>query len=133
MRTIYRTTNLFLAICLVISALAVLPTQPVRAAEPAEGQELTSPAAYLNPNGTLKLDANFSGAFDIGGWDVQLDPVLGPVFSPLATQDNWDAVGAEGGAFNDDVSSIVVNGTDIYVGGWFNNLDSIPEADSIAM
>ncbi|MBK9208841.1 MAG: hypothetical protein IPL71_11305 [Anaerolineales bacterium] len=65
---------------LVLGALAVTPTQPALAATPAQTvtSKGVSPEAYLNPDGTLNLDKNFSGSFDIEGWDVQLDPAHGP-------------------------------------------------------
>ena len=117
---------------LVCGALTVKP-QTASAATPemAANSKGVSPASHLNPDGTLKLDDNFSGSFDITNWDVQIDPARGPVFSPVAAQDNWEALGSAG-AFNFEVYSIVASGSDIYVGGAFSDLDSIPEADYVA-
>ena len=118
---------------LVLGALAATPTPTVFASTPGNetNDKGVSPEAHLNPDGTLNLDGNFSGSFDIKGWDVQLDPAYGPVFSPVAAQDNWAALGSAG-AFESAVNSVVVNGSDVYVGGGFRDLDSIPEADHIA-
>ncbi len=63
---------------------------------------------------------------------MQLDPQLGPVFTPLAAQNNWAAVGTNGGPFNDSINSVIVVGTDVYVGGWFMDAGGVPEADHIA-
>ena len=110
----------------------------------------TSNSGFLNEDGTLKLDgrapASFQpfdtaqGGFD--GWDVQLDPERGPIFSPKdreafspladTTAGNWSALGSNlagtDGAismpapFNSSqVDVITVSGTDIYVGGCFEN------------
>jgi hypothetical protein len=35
-----------------------------------------SPEYLLNPDGTLRLDDNFSGALDITGWTVALDRMV---------------------------------------------------------
>jgi hypothetical protein len=148
----------------------------------------------LNPDGTLKLDGSYSGALDLDGWQVDIDPERGPVFSstlvsawsslgsgdgdgalnhhvmaiavsgvyvyvggfftdvndngtPLPAADyiarwdgaNWSALGSNGagnGALNNDVFSIAVSGTDIYVAGWFENVNNsgtaLPAADYIA-
>ncbi|MBK8821792.1 MAG: hypothetical protein IPN58_04025 [Anaerolineales bacterium] len=132
MHTVTRTTNLFLAICLVFSALSFLPAQPVRAAAPAANQELTSPESFLNPDGTLNLDGNFSGSFDLEGWDVTVDPLHGPVFSPQAiSQGNWEALGAGNGPIQNIVYAIAVSGSDVYVGGSFYNVNNNEAADAI--
>ena len=134
MKTINILFRMTVLLSLVLGALAVTPTPTVFASTPDNDvtSKGVSPETHLNPDGTLKLGANFSGSFDIKNWDVQLDPALGPVFSPIATQDNWAAVGTGGGAFTSYVNSILVNGTDVYVGGGFRDLDGIPEADYIA-
>ncbi|MBK8620078.1 MAG: hypothetical protein IPN96_24000 [Anaerolineales bacterium] len=133
MKTMNTFLRLVVLLSLIAGVLAVTPAQPVFAATPAQTvtSKGLSPESYLNPDGTLNLDKNFSGSFDIEGWDVQLDPAHGPVFSPIAAEDNWSAVGSAG-AFAGVVYSVVVNGSDVYVGGAFRDLDSIPEADYVA-
>ena len=120
-------------------------------ASPVTGTEYLTPASQLlNPDGTLRLDRNFTGSLDLSGWHVQLDPALGPVFStPQQGTDqqssatvatgSWAALGSGGlfaGSLNGSVSSIAISGSDVYVGGWFedvnNNGTPIPEADYIA-
>lgn len=130
--------NIFLRavmlVCITAGALAVTPSQHAFASTPADeaNHKGVSPEAYLNPDGTLNTGGNVDGSFDLDGWDVQLDPALGPVFSPLAATNQWDNVGAGGGAFKDGVNDVVVNGSDIYVGGWFTDAGGNPEADHIA-
>jgi hypothetical protein len=112
-----------------VSLLTMTPATPAAANADSKG---VSPEKLLNPNGTLKLDENFSGTLDLENWNVQLDSVLGPIFSPLAAQDNWAAVGTGGGPFNDGINEVAIMGTDVYVGGWFRDAGGVPEADHIA-
>ena len=124
----------WLSICLAVVGIGLPPTQKVEAGSsvPATDTKGVSPDQLLNKDGTLDLDGSFYGALDLENWNVQLDPALGPVFSPLAAKDNWEAVGTGGGPFNDSINSVAVNGTDIYVGGWFRDAGGVPEADYIA-
>jgi hypothetical protein len=133
MKSVNNGLRLLILLSLILGSLAAVPTLTVSAAmsDTIAADKGTSPEAYLNPDGTLNLDKNFSGSFDIEGWDVQLDPAHGPVFSPVSAQDNWSAVGSAG-AFEQAVYSVIVNGSDVYVGGVFRDLDSIPEADHVA-
>ncbi|MBK8618354.1 MAG: hypothetical protein IPN96_14805 [Anaerolineales bacterium] len=128
---------IFVRVLILLSMLlGLVTTTPVQTvlASPANetNGEAVSPEAYLNPDGTLNLDENFSGTFDLDGWNVQLDPKAGPVFSPVAALDNWDTIGTGSGPLNDAVSSIVADGGDIYIGGWFRDVDGILAADYIA-
>ena len=119
------------------SALAKADSNP----HPASA-ELTLNDDMLNPDGTLRLDENFVGSLDFGGWDVQLDPQHGPVFSAsqsAPTAGNWESLGSGGflsGSLNDYVNAIAISGTDVYVGGWFTDVNnggtSLPEADYVA-
>ncbi len=178
-----------------VAPVAAAPSQ--QASAPASG--LTSPASFLNPDGTMKLDGSFSGSLDLSGWDVQIDPQRGPVLAPKTSTDeqplqtaapgqwadvgygtgdlnnvvnamavmggnvimggsfsdvggnpnidyiaswngsSWSAVGdngSGGSVLNSTVQALLVDGTDLYAGGWFNNLynDSVylPEADYVA-
>jgi hypothetical protein len=48
---------------------------------------------------------------------------------------NWSALGSNGagdGALNNPVHALAVSGTDLYVGGGFNNAAGIPTADGVA-
>ncbi|MCB8943600.1 MAG: hypothetical protein H6658_07585 [Ardenticatenaceae bacterium] len=94
-----------------------------------------SPAGFLNADGSLDLDGQFSGSLDLSGYDVRLDSQRGPVFTavqPNQLTGSWDSLGGGGNAINEEVFAILVNGTDVYVGGFFENVDSIPEADRVA-
>jgi len=86
----------------------------------------------LNDDGSLKLDGNFSGSLDLSGWNVELDPVKGPVFAPLAAIGDWSTVGTSASPINGPVYSILVSGSDIYVAGEFKDVAGINEADYIA-
>jgi hypothetical protein len=110
----------------------LLTMTPVRPASANASDKGIAPEALLNADGTLRLDENFRGALDIGDWNVSLDPALGPVFSPIAAMDAWSAISAGGGAFKSAINAIVVNGTDVYVGGAFTSAGGTPEADYIA-
>jgi hypothetical protein len=48
----------------------------------------------------------------------------------------WSALGSnaagDDGALNDSVTALAVSGTDVYVGGWFQNAAGIPTADHVA-
>ncbi|MBI3175949.1 MAG: S-layer homology domain-containing protein [Chloroflexi bacterium] len=131
MRKLRKYLNLFFIFCLTVG-LVGLPTVAVHAQS---GSALTSPDGMLNPDGTLKVDGAFNGALDLKGWDVAIDPQKGPVFSQANSPalGNWENLGEGGSALNYYVSSIVLIGTDVYVGGGFTNADSIAEADYVAM
>jgi hypothetical protein len=116
-------------LALISTLLAVTPAASV-AAQGGKGD--ISPDTLLNPNGTLKLDGKTSGSLDLTDYSVQIDPQLGPVFTPLAPQNEWAAVGAQGGPFKFEINAVAVSGTDIYVGGGFYDAAGIPEADYIA-
>src|SRR5687768_10501315 len=85
-----KVANRFIALCVlfVLMITLVVPIGTVRAAQPVESggaspaqSELVSPEGFLNSDGTLKLDNSSSGSLDLKGWDVQIDPQRGPVFS----------------------------------------------------
>jgi hypothetical protein len=97
-------------------------------AQTESASEAVSPAGMLNPDGTLDLDEGFSGALDLSGYNVQMDPKLGPIFGPAPTG-QWSGMGNGGNTFNSFVYAIAVSGTDIYVGGNFTDADNIPTAD----
>ncbi|MEX1071893.1 MAG: sortase [Anaerolineales bacterium] len=130
-----RRVNLLLVVFLMLGAL--LPSSAVAAWIPPRND--LSPQAFLNPDGTLSLPANFSGAFDLTGWDVRLDGLKGPVLSPLSLNTgDWVALSsaAEGSLASGQVNALAVIGTDLYVGGTFTNVTNsgttLTEADRIA-
>ena len=105
---------------------------------------------FLNSDGVLNIDANTLASFQAEDWDVKLDPERGPIFSsedreslsPLAatTIGNWFALGSNpagtDGAISHPITAevdvIAVSGTDVYVGGCFQNTGGDPTADYIA-
>ena len=96
---------------------------------------------FLNPDGSLKLDGSFSGSINLQDWDVKIDELRGPVFSraPSLVEQGWSALGSGdsgGGSLDNEVWAIAIDGTDVYVGGFFyyvwNNGVDIPEAAYIA-
>ncbi len=121
--------HLFVLLTLLVGLLAVTPAAPAQAAKINRG---ISPEALLNPDGSLNTHRGVSGAMDLSGWDVQLDIQRGPVLAPIADLDQWAALSAGGGAFKDSINAVAVNGSDIYVGGNFQNAGGNPEADYIA-
>ena len=99
----------------------------------------TSPEGLLNPDGTLNMNKAFTGTLDIAGWNVQMDPLRGPVFSSatLAAPGEWANVGmGVDGSLTGLVNAIAVSGTDVYVGGYFTNVNNngtiLPAADYVA-
>ncbi|MBI3172672.1 MAG: S-layer homology domain-containing protein [Chloroflexi bacterium] len=121
--------HLFVLLNLLIGLLAATPATPARAAKTTKG---ISPEILLNPDGSLNTHMGVSGAIDLSGWDIQLDIQRGPVLAPIADLDQWAALSAGGGAFKASISTVAVNGSDIYVGGSFQDAGGNPEADYIA-
>src|SRR5436190_20871349 len=68
---------------------------------------------FLNPDGSLNLDADYNGSLDIGNYGIVLDPAHGPVFKPLMAPGLWNTLGAA--VLNGGVNAIAVSGSDIYV------------------
>ncbi|MBK7204017.1 hypothetical protein [Candidatus Amarolinea dominans] len=135
--TARRTIQIVLYAALLLAiVLGAAPAAALSQAQPAA----ISAASLLNPDGTLRLDGAASGAINLSGWNVSLDPQRGPVFAPaLAPAGEWDNVGSSGlnnGSLSGQVNAIAISGTDVYVGGNFTNVNnggtSLPEADYIA-
>jgi len=96
-----------------------------------DGAPQTIPAdELLAPDGTLRLDGAVTGAVDLSGWHVTLDPELGPVFHPQSF--TWEHLGTRPGALNDTVSAVAVSGSNVYVGGAFTDAGGNSNADRIA-
>lgn len=129
-----RLFSLVLLLALTFSALSPVGTAQAKAADSASAVQGRSPAGMLKPDGTLNLKAGISGALDLQGYGVQLDPLKGPVFSSAASvpAGTWAAIGDGGGAIDGGVRAILVDGTNVYVGGSFSNAANIPEADYVA-
>ncbi|MFZ5821523.1 MAG: S-layer homology domain-containing protein [Chloroflexota bacterium] len=134
-------TKLLSFLLLLVLAFGMFPTvtqAQAKAETVAVSDRDISPAGMLNADGTLALDGSFNGALDLSGYNVQIDPQRGPVFSPAesieasAAPGEWAALGSGGGAVNRYIMTILINGTDVYVGGNFTNLANIPEADYLA-
>jgi len=131
---------------ILMTGMLLLPAERVNAgpvSEPAEaGSSNASLAGHLNPDGTLHLDGSYSGSLDLGGWNVEIDPERGPVFSPSGSREpapaasislgEWSDLGDGGGALYVIVNAIAVMGSDVYLGGTFTNANNIPEADCLA-
>lgn len=114
---------------LLLLALAVIGLMALYAPAPAAAQaRMLSVESLLQPDGTLNPHAGASGAVDLRGWKVKLDPKRGPVLSranpaPTATE-TWAALPHNGlkvtENFVPEVAALVVWGSDLYVGGAFN-------------
>ena len=122
-----------LLLALTFSVLSPMGTAQAKAADSASAAQDASPAGMLNPDGTLNLKAGVSGTLDLQGYGVQLDPLKGPVFTPAASvpAGTWAALGDGGGVIDGRVRTILVDGTDVYIGGSFSDAANIPEADYI--
>jgi hypothetical protein len=99
--------------------------------------KVVSPVGMLNPDGTLNPQAGFHGTINLSGYQVDVDPMRGPVFTPTleetsATPGHWASFGDGGGAVDGTVRAMVVSGTDVYIGGSFTDLANLPAADYIA-
>ncbi len=134
--------SILILLALAFGALAPVTTAQAKAEAPSDASEAVSPAGMLNPDGTLNLEQGFSGALDLDGYSVEIDPVRGPVFSaegsgeanPQAavTPGNWAALGDGGGILNERVLDIAVSGSNVYMVGSFTDAGNIPEADFVA-
>ena len=99
----------------------------------------TDPEPFLNQDGTLSLPENYTGNLDLTGWEVELSPWAGPIFSPHnLNEGEWAALssnGAGGGSIAANVNVVAVMGGDLYVGGSFidvnNNGTILTAADRI--
>jgi trimeric autotransporter adhesin len=119
-------------IFLLLALLAGLFARPtgMRAAAAAPPAPDTALAGLLNADGTLRLDGT-TRSLDISGYSVQLDTIRGPVFSPAAASGQWSTVGG-GASLGHIVDAIAVDGSNVYIGGYFQNAAGIPAADYIA-
>ncbi len=118
--------SVLLLLALIISAL--VPATQARADSPVQtgdvDSESASPDGMLNPDGTLNVDGAFNGSLNLEGYNVTMDSKLGPVFS--------SDTGILTPGIGHNVFAIAISGSNIYVGGDFQDVDGIPEADFIA-
>lgn len=106
-------------------ALALLST--LFGISPAQAGSISA-AELLNPDGTLNLTTGKEGMVDMSGWRVRLDPQRGPVFAPDAPAANsWSALGK---GLDGEATSIVLSGSNLYVGGTFTQVCSNEACDS---
>jgi hypothetical protein len=71
----------------------------------------------------------------VGGWFTNAAGIPAADYIARWNGSSWSALGSNGagiGALNNIVYALVVSGTDLYVGGNFNNAAGIPEADQVA-
>jgi hypothetical protein len=66
---------------------------------------------------------------NLDGYQVNLDPLLGPVVMPNMMTSQWNQMGI--GVYG-SVREIVIHGSDVYVGGYFNDAGDNPDADYAA-
>ena len=91
-------------------------------------------ADYLNPDGTLSLPLEgVVGSIDPTGFDLVGGPGGAPRFQPSAEgadrraagDENWDP-SFFSALFNDSVQALAWNGSDLYAGGKFTDVDGVP-------
>ncbi|MDW8145464.1 MAG: hypothetical protein RMJ48_04045 [Roseiflexaceae bacterium] len=113
---------------------------------PTAGEDAAiAPADLLNPDGTLNLNGGVSGALDLDGWRVTLDPQRGPVLTPQADHATsaevsapqsasgaWVHLGEVPGALDGAVLDVAVSGGSVYVGGGFAFIGGNPALSHIA-
>ena len=85
--------------------------------------------SFLNPDGTFKTGADRHTKLDPTGYNVSLDPILGPVAKPTVMTSQWNHMGA--GVYG-SVREIVIYGSNVYVGGYFIDAGDNPDADYAA-
>lgn len=112
---------LFFCLVCILLLLGTTTTEPTYASSLTTPFASSIPASQLvNPDGTLNMQQGAQGSIDLVGWHVSLDPKRGPLFTPQSP----NAVGWAGLAYGVQgrVSAIVVNGSDVYVGGIFTSI-----------
>jgi hypothetical protein len=119
-------------------------TPPDSDLAPSAPATAASPEGLLDPDGTLDMSTDFQGILNLRGWEVTLDSKHGPVLKPASHSISsqviaWKALPNQGlQGVNDRVCALVVVGSDLYVGGLFDqtgdgsltNLGSIARYDT---
>lgn len=126
-----------LALCMVSFGFHAVPPAQAEAPRADRTKATSSAARWLQVDGTLDLATAPSGALDLTGYDVALDPARGPVLSPepdvlAAASGQWTGVGDGQGALSGQVLAIAVMDTHVYVGGTFKDAANLPAADYVA-
>lgn len=70
----------------------------------------------IHADGTVNLSSGYSGAIPLSGYQVRLDPCLGPVLQPAPPPTGWQTMGT---GLDNAVNAIAVSGSNVYVGGEF--------------
>ena len=133
MKTRTALVQAWLSLILIIGLLGVQPA-PAAALEaaPADTRPL---AEMLQPDGSLNLGTGYHGLLDPADWRMTYDVQGAPLFVPdgpdslPAPVGTWNPLGNGLGA---RVYAILVVGSDVYVGGDFQDAGGNPDADYIA-
>ncbi len=120
----HRTLNLIVMVALAMSWLP-LTSATAASEQGAPAAQMLPIATLLNPDGTLNTLTGASGALDLRGWNVMLDPACGPILTHAARGPaapnivrTWSPLAHKG--LNNFVSAFAVSGSDLYVGGNFS-------------
>ena len=92
----------------------------------ANSENLTSLVTILNEDGTLNLASDFTGSLDPSGFSLISKEGEAPRFAPIVgdPDDNWFTnFGTDG--LNSSVSTIYVDGSNLYVGGDFTTAGDV--------
>ncbi|MBN2148378.1 MAG: hypothetical protein JW726_13395 [Anaerolineales bacterium] len=120
---------------IVMVSLVGVQAQQLAPAEAAALEAAHPVAELLHPDGSLALPPGYQGAIDPDGWRMDYDAQGAPLFMPAASanppapQGDWYALG---NGLGDQVFAILAFGSDIYVGGDFQDAGGNTDADYIA-
>lgn len=126
------------ALVLLMTALFAGTTTAQAIKSMPNSDKLALSRSLINSDGTLRLDGRFSGSVPLDGWNVQFDNYRGPIFSHARASKifpgelssaigSWGGLGSNGsgeGSLNNWVFSVAVSGSDVYVGGWFTDVNN---------
>lgn len=121
------TVHVFVLLSLWTTLFSFQLVTPARAAAGTVAEPISQ---LINTDGTVNLSSGYKGNLDIKNYGVVLDPLRGPVLKPLMTRGVWSALG--GTPLTSEVAAILVNGSDVYVGGDFLDAGGNLNADYIA-
>lgn len=124
-----------------LASVVVAPSSSALGATPQTERRTAFPAGLLKADGSLNAASGFSGALSVEGWAVRLDAQRGPIFKPAveaptsigaqAASGQWAKLGATGGTLSNGVAAIAVDGSNVYIGGYFVNAGGLAAADYI--
>lgn len=95
---------------------AITPATPALGATPRSEAHVQLLAEQVKADSSLNAAIGFSSAVSLGA---------------LAASGQWEKLGATGGALGNAVSAIAVDGTNVYIGGYFLNAAGLTAADYI--